>query len=199
MPETEKYNNTLVSFVLVLCPIRWVVPLFFRLALLQRAMISVLCVSSSTVYKRIEGLDLWDASRNAYNYTGLNPVVAHPPCQQWSRLRTFARVCQVEKDLSIFCLEKVQVNGGVFEHPHGSSFFKFAGVRPNLCIEQSWFGFPARKRTWLLFEGCKPLSFPLSFDAPIRKVDQLGRVQRSAMTLKMANWLVESVKQIDSH
>jgi len=160
-------------------------------------MISVLCVSRSTVYKSIPGLDLWDLERDVYNYTGGNPVIAHPPCQQWSRLRAFAYVNEREKELAFVCLDHVKRNGGIFEHPHGSSFFRVAGVKPTLCIDQSWFGFPARKRTWLYFSRCKPLAVPLCFDAYTKKVPQLGKVARSAMTLDLARWLVNCVSQIE--
>lgn len=153
--------------------------------------ISVLCAARKSEYENIPGLDVWTASRNAYNYTGRNPVIAHAPCQQWSRLKAFAKVNEVEKNLAWFCFWKVQVNGGIFEHPHGSSFFDTVGVKPTLCIDQSWFGFPARKRTWLYFSKCKPLAYPLSFDAVARSVPQLGKEARSKTTLHLARWLVE--------
>jgi hypothetical protein len=148
------------------------------------------------VYKSIPGLDLWDIERDASLFTGSNPVIAHPPCQQWSKLRAFAHFNPKEKDLAWLCLEHVLQNGGILEHPSGSSFFREAGIKPTLSIDQSWFGFPARKRTYLYFSKCRPLSFPLSFDAPVKKVYQLGQVARSAMTLKLAKWLVACVSQI---
>lgn len=70
-------------------------------------MITVLCIDSHSNYKKIAGLDLWDRNRDAYNYRGTNPIIAHPPCSQWSRLRAFSRINQKEKNLAWFCLMMV--------------------------------------------------------------------------------------------
>jgi hypothetical protein len=155
--------------------------------------ISVLCIAKNSNYKLIEGLDLWDIERDAYNYSGSNRVIAHPPCQQWSRLKSFAKVDAKSKDLAFFCLDKVRQNGGVLEHPHGSSFFKAAGIKPTLSVDQFWFGFPARKRTWLYFHGFTPAPVQLRFDAIERTVPQLGKVARSETTIRFAEWLIKSI------
>jgi len=156
-------------------------------------MTSVLCVDNESNYFKIDGLDLWTRDRDAYLFTGCNPVIVHPPCQQWSRLRSFAKVNQVEKDLAVFCFELVLSNGGIFEHPSGSSFFKFVGYRPTISIDQSWFGFPARKRTYLFFNGFRPGRLPLNFNAIEKTVDQLAYKSRSRMPLTFCQWLVDCV------
>lgn len=158
-------------------------------------MIDVLCVAKKSIYKQIEGFDCWDQERDSYTYTGSNPVIAHPPCQQWSRLKAFANVDPVSKELAFFCLEKVRSNGGILEHPYGSSFFKAAGIKPTIQIDQCWFGFPGRKRTWLYFHGCTPLTHPLSFDLPaVRSISQMSQVKRSETTEQLALWLRDSIK-----
>jgi len=156
--------------------------------------VSVLCVDRLTNYRHVLCVDLWDKTRDAYGYHGRNRVVAHPPCAQWSRLRTFAKECQLEKDLAAVCLYFVNHCGGVLEHPMGSSFFRFYGVRPTLSVNQSWFGFRSRKATWLYFVDCKPLSHPLSFDLPTHKTNDLRYSMRSRMTVSMCQWLVDSVR-----
>lgn len=79
--------------------------------------ISVLCAMENSFYYSISGLDVWNKDRDAYFFTGTNPVIVHPPCQQWSRMKAFARPDPEEKELAFFCLQKVLKNGGVFEHP----------------------------------------------------------------------------------
>ena len=146
-------------------------------------------------YYQIPGLDLWDINRDAYNFTGNNLVIAHPPCQQWSKLKSFAKDNQREKDLAFFCLEQVNKNGGILEHPAGSSFFKAANInmRKVISVNQSWWGFPAPKRTYLYYNGVRPISSPLSLDRPIQSVEKMSRKNRSKMPLAFCQWLVNNV------
>lgn len=172
-------------------------------------MITVLCANRNSVYKKIPGIDVWDQDRDAFFFTGSNPVITHAPCQQWSRMRAFSKPNADEKELAWFCLNKVLRNGGIFEHPMGSSFFKEAGITNNIySIDQSWFGFPARKRTYLFFHKCKPLSLPLMQHLPthvlginsklsaaqkaLRK--ELPKSQRSTTVLAFANWMISSIQ-----
>lgn len=157
-------------------------------------MISVLCVNENSVYKTL-GLDCYDKQRDAYSFTGGNPVITHAPCQQWSRLKAFAKPNDYERDLAWFCLEAVERNGGIFEHPAGSSFFREAGIVPTISINQFWFGFPCRKHTWLYFSKCKPLALPLRFDAIEKKVDQLHSSKRSDTTESFAMWLIACIEK----
>ena len=156
-------------------------------------MISVLCVNRPTFYEGIPGLDLWDKERDAYNFAGSNAVITHAPCAQWSQLRGLSNPDQKQKDLAWHCLEKVKNNGGIFEHPRNSSFFKQAGVKPSFCVDQAWWDFPARKATWLYFNGCKPIAYPIKFDL-VERVEDLWSTERSRMTLTFAQWLVDCIK-----
>lgn len=160
-------------------------------------MISVLCTHAKSNYKSIPGLDLWPDPRNAYNFSGDNPVIAHPPCAQWSRMKNFARINKEEKDLAVFCWEKVLQNGGIFEHPAGSSFFNYvAADRKNmLSVNQSWWGFPCTKRTYLYFHRCSAIAVPLSFDCVTKTVNQLHSSKRSIMPLSFCTYLVSCIDQ----
>lgn len=163
-------------------------------------MISVLCVNKDSVYKSFPGLDVWDSERNVYNFIGSNPVITHAPCQQWSKLKFFAKENQFEKNLAWVCLEHVLDNGGIFEHPSGSEFFKKAGINKNIySIDQHWFGFPCRKRTYLFFHKCKPLPVPMRFEAIEKKVEQLHSSKRSDTTPQFAKWLIDSVTSGSLH
>lgn len=156
-------------------------------------MISVLCTLEKSNYNLIPGLDLWPKSRNAYLFYGSNPVITHAPCQQWSRLKAFAKPDPMERDLAHFCIERVLRNGGIFEHPNGSSFFKEAGVRPQLQIDQKDFGFPATKKTLLFSHGYKFKAVPLTFSPAPRKVTDLDQLVRSRQPLAFCEWLVSTI------
>jgi hypothetical protein len=159
-------------------------------------MVSILCVAPNSHYLDL-GVDCWTKERDAYNFTAQNPVITHAPCAQWSRLKAFEKVNQVEKDLAVFCWERVNENGGIFEHPAGSSFFDFVGCnRKRLySFDLAWWGFPARKRTYLYFNACAPTSFPISFDCIESNVEEMGYGERSLTPERMCRWLIESVKE----
>jgi hypothetical protein len=53
--------------------------------------IAALYVQTNGVYYGLPDVDPWDETRDARLYDGPWPVVAHPPCNRWSRL---AGVCQ---------------------------------------------------------------------------------------------------------
>lgn len=160
-------------------------------------MISILCTDRLTNYRFIPGLDLWPKERNAYNFASSNPVITHAPCQQWSLLHHLAKPDLAEKELAMFCLEKVKANGGIFEHPAYSKFFAHAGIKPTVTIEQSWWGFPARKRTWLYMVGCEPLPFPGERKPPRTNVEGITSTMRSRMPLAFCEWLVGSVLTLE--
>ncbi len=161
-------------------------------------MTTVLCVHEHSNYYKIPDLDLYPRSRDAYTFNSSNKVIAHPPCPQWSRLKHFAKVNMKEKDLAVFCWNQVETNGGIFEHPAGSSFFKYIGAdfHKILSINQSWFGFSAQKRTYLYFNNVRSIPHPITFDASIKKVCSMTQDARSIMPLSFCQWLVDSVNEI---
>lgn len=150
-------------------------------------MISVLCVCPGSN---------WDKDRDAYNFRGDNLVLAHPPCPQWSKMRAFSTADPYEKGLAEFCMKAVIRNGGIFEHPEGSSFFRYVGIEPTHCVDQGDFGFPARKRTWLYVHRVKLEAAP--FMVPIERkkgVQLLHSSERSLMTLSMCKWFVDALRK----
>lgn len=168
-------------------------------------MISVLCAKKNSIYKTIPGVDVWDEDRDAYFFTGSNPVITHAPCAQWSRMKAFANDDPDQKELAYHCLKYVLRNGGIFEHPGGSSFFKEAGVTNNIySVDQVWWGFPARKRTYLFFHYCKPLAFPVMQYLPTvrvgsrkgRKDTEISKTQRSTTVRAFAHWMIDSINQV---
>lgn len=151
------------------------------LALAPDTRVSVLFVDPAGPYPEIVA-DTWDAARDARNYDGPNPVVAHPPCQLWVNLahvnykRYGGGHNRPGNDGGMFAsaLASVRRWGGVLEHPAGSDAWAVHGLmspgetigwrRMSLCewvceVWQSAYGHPARKRTWLFYCGrAEPLA-----------------------------------------
>lgn len=128
-----------------------------------RAPVSVLFARSDSCYfDQVD--DVWDVERDARRYVGTNPVVCHPPCRGWGRLRHWAKPRPDEKALAIFAVEQVRRCGGVLEHPWGSTLWKAAqlplpghGVDAwggwTLLVDQGWWGHAAPKPTYLYIVG----------------------------------------------
>ena len=137
----------------------------------------VLFVEKKSIYKEL-GLETYDVARDARTYAGTAPVIAHPPCQLWSR---FAPVNYKrwggehnrpgnDGGLFKFALETVRRCGGVLEHPALSTAWNVFGLsRPDragwqltadggwVCeVWQSAYGHKANKATWLYYVGVAP-------------------------------------------
>lgn len=150
---------------------------------------AVLCAAHNSNYYNYNIFDIYDCERNAFAYTGGLPVIAHPPCRLFSRLRAFSTAPPREKLLAYFCLEKVRRYGGVLEHPRSSTLwhngnFDLSGNVDSFggflrAINLSDFGFPAQKKTLLYFCGISPGElppFPLSMSPPTAIIGSSGRL-----------------------
>lgn len=157
--------------------------------------ISVLCVDVESTYFDIPGVDLWTKHRDIRNCKTSFPVITHAPCQQWSRLHAFANKND-EKELAYLCWDFVHKNGGIFEHPSGSHFFKTVNADKSkmLSVDQCWWGFPARKRTYLYFHECTWLPFPLFQLPQVKELQCIRQHLRSRSPLSFNQWLVDSIR-----
>jgi hypothetical protein len=142
--------------------------------------VAALYVEKGGCYFGLPGVDAWDEARDARQYVGPYPIVAHPPCQRWGKLwagaplfikRTGIRKIKGD-DGGCFkaALASVRRWGGVIEHPWGSHAWAHFGLnRParsggwiaadfhggwTCCVEQGRYGHYARKPTLLLAYGC---------------------------------------------
>ena len=132
--------------------------------------ISILFARRDSVYKTLPDCDVWDEERDARNWAGGLPVVAHPPCAQWGRLYKFATVNLAVKSLAVLAVRDVRNHGGVLEHPCGSKLWKHCGLpKPGhfdkwggftISVLQQWFGHRAEKATWLYICGLRPADLP---------------------------------------
>jgi hypothetical protein len=104
----------------------------------------------------------WLSDRDARSYAGPWPVVAHPPCGPWGRLRHLSK--GAGRDCGPRAVEQVRTFGGVLEHPEGSKLWEACGLpRPGeerdahggytVEVAQVDWGHVARKRTWLYLVG----------------------------------------------
>jgi hypothetical protein len=134
-------------------------------------MIAALYVQRGGGYWDQPGIDAWDEARDARQYAGPWPVVAHPPCQRWGRYWSGGPSARVKRELGddggcfFAALWGVRRWGGVLEHPEGShAWRKFELNTPprsggwvvadwlggwTCCVEQGAYGHKARKATWL--------------------------------------------------
>lgn len=179
--------------------------------------VAALYVRKDSIYKTIPGVDCYDIDRGARTFPGGMPVIAHPPCRLWGRLRQFSTAPTEEMELARHAVLMVKKWGGVLEHPAGSLLWKEQSLPVpgnnidlldyTIDIDQSWFGYPAKKRTWLYIVGV-PYSnlpaFPLNLNAITRTVAsrikkyhnndnwklELPKSQRDVTVMELAEWLV---------
>ena len=164
-------------------------------------------------------IDVWDATRDATTYPGPGPVIAHPPCGPWSRLR---HMCGPEllaqEGLGLVAVAQVRRWRGVLEHPADSRLWTACrmpapGQIPDeyggwtVAIEQWHWGHRAVKPTWLYIVGTfdlPPVPVPSTTRPPsggrgatardpaLRSMlERLPRSQRHLTPPALARWLVE--------
>jgi hypothetical protein len=179
-------------------------------------MIAALFVETGGVYFGLPHVEPWDRTRDAREYAGPHPVVAHPPCDRWHQLSAVNNKrwgYQINEDEGCFAAAVASVRkwGGVLEHPAESRAFKFHGIPEpvagswQLTIDDDWvteiwqsaYGHRARKRTWLLYRGAAPLPLSWSrvpgefqigyFD---QKRPQLPKAERSSTPIEFRDLLL---------
>ena len=172
--------------------------------------VAVLCAAPRSIYRQIDGVDIYNRRRDAWTFAGDMPVVAHPPCRVWSaKTKHQAKPDPGERELGLFCCEQLRQCGGVLEQPAFSELFAAAGFpKPGtkstgdvwtLEIWQAWFGYPMKKTTWLAFAGIprEVVEIPLILHqrgGDERTEQVMSREQRSATPLPFAKWLVAAAR-----
>ena len=150
-------------------------------------MIAALYVETGGCYFGLDGVDPWDEARDARQYGGPWPGVAHPPCQSWGNMAyvNYARWGgehnRPGNDGGCFAaaLAAVRRFGGVLEHPaktrafaahsiakpHGIGWIDLGSSEWVCEVWQSAYGHKANKATWLLYCGRNP-PFELDWSRP---------------------------------
>lgn len=180
--------------------------------------IAILFARTDSIYKTLGGTDVWDAERDARKWKGGTPVVAHPPCRAWGRMRQFAQPRHDEKDLARFAIQQLRIWGGVLEHPAESTLWadqmlprpgrapdQFGGW--TMAIDQFHFGHRAEKATWLYIVGVHPDDLP---EIPHRegrpthcirptksypRLPSVTKAEREHTPPALAEWLVEVARR----
>lgn len=175
--------------------------------------VAVLFARSDSNYKQDPRCDVFDIERDARTYRATWPVVAHPPCRAWGRLRAFARPRPDEMDLARFAVATVRRCGGVLEHPASSTLWPDQQLPPpgrrdawggwTMPITQHWFGHKAEKKTWLYIVGIEPSQvppFPLALGEASHVVQtkkrhdhrpHISKAEREHTPPALACWLVD--------
>lgn len=146
-------------------------------------MVAALYVDPTGIYSQFEGVDLWGIDRDARQYAGPFPVVAHPPCARWGRYwpgQPGRPQFKLGDDGGCFAaaLAAVREYGGVLEHPADTHAWRVHELaRPHktglwspafdedggfVChVEQGHYGHRARKGTWLYACGIDLAALPV--------------------------------------
>lgn len=138
-------------------------------------MIAALYVETDGCYFGLPDVDPWDIQRDARQYAGPYPVVAHPPCDKWCKMAPVNQARYGHKigdDGGCFAsaLLSVRTWGGVLEHPAGTLAWpafdlprpSYGGWTRTFCggwvahVNQRNYGHEATKGTWLYAFGVEP-------------------------------------------
>jgi len=174
--------------------------------------VTVLFARQNSVYKTLPDVDVWDFERNALNWAGGTPVIAHPPCRLWCTCRFLSNAPENEKELAIWAIKIVRKWGGILEHPAKSGLWNATGL-PNpgkhdeyglaIGVDQWWWDHKASKPTWLYICGINTLpSVPFKLGEPTHLISNsrnsnrggkklLSRQAREATPREFAKWLVQ--------
>lgn len=176
--------------------------------------VAVLFARADSCYKLLPECDVFDLARDAKTWLGGMPVVAHPPCRAWGRLRHFANPRPGERLLATWAVRQVRQFGGVLEHPASSLLWPKAGLPApghrdawggwTLPIAQHWWGHRAAKLTLLYIVGCEPCDVPalplVLGDAShvietkktgVDRRPSVSRAEREHTPPALARWLVD--------
>ena len=130
--------------------------------------VAALYVDPRGPYPSMPGVECWDETRDARNYAGPHPVVAHPPCGPWGALAQMRVPNRERRTQDIGCAEPavaaVRLWGGVLEQPARSAMFRAFGMPSPFggvdycggwtfhCSQVHW-GHPAEKQSWVYVVG----------------------------------------------
>ena len=158
-------------------------------------------------YPCLPMVDTWPEERDATQYFGTAPIVAHPPCGHWGRFH-WKESRADKKWLAPFAVCQLARYGGVLEHPRDSKLWKVCGLPLpgelpfrgfwTLEVDQGWWGHAAPKRTWLLFSRVprNAVSLPAARPIAAGRVVNMPKTRRHLTPPAFARWLVECARAV---
>jgi len=177
--------------------------------------VAALYVAPGGAYYGMPDVEPWGLpEKDARDYPGPWPVVAHPPCNRWSKLAYIHQAAGrsvVGDDAGCFAaaLSAVRTWGGVLEHPEASAAWAaFALPRPtrvwhqSICggwvaaVDQLAYGHEARKRTWLYAVKCPLPTLATSNETPVRSVEWQTRGARMATPIPFRDLLLDMARGV---
>jgi hypothetical protein len=158
-------------------------------------MIAALFVAAGGTYYNLDGVEPWGLpDKDAREYVGPWPVIAHPPCERWGRYWSGGPSARVRRakgdDAGCFAsaLASVRRWGGVLEHPEASHAWRAHGLNAppwsggwvsadfvggwTCCVSQGFYGHRARKMTWLYGTGIELPSLRWGKPAGLVRLDE---------------------------
>jgi len=164
---------------------------------------AALFVRKNSGYKGLAA-ECFDMERDARSYAGQLPVVAHPPCRAWGRLRHMAKPRHDERALALHAVGVVRKLGGVLEHPAASTLWPVAGLPEpgerdkwggwTMVANQSAWGHRAPKPTRFYIVGCEPRDLPevpFRLGEPAGRIEKMCAAERERTPIELARWLCD--------
>lgn len=170
--------------------------------------IAALFVTQDSIYKETDWIDCYDERRDARTFNRTVPVIAHPPCRTWSRLRALSKGDAAEHELAHLAVMIARTNGGIVEHPASSALWKnynlpAPGKRDEwggflFTVDQGAFGHPALKRTTFYIVGAQTTDIPPFgiWSSHNRTVESQHSADRLKTPPPMARWLIRLATNI---
>lgn len=192
---------------------------------MEHKTVAALYVAPGGCYYGLRDVEPWGLpERDAREYAGPWPVVAHPPCERWGRyyfggpqwLKDGRPRKKLGDDGGCFAaaLAAVRRWSGVLEHPADSRAWSAHGLTPpkrhagwthagdgvgyTCYVEQGWYGHRGRKATWLYLAGEQYLT---TADCPVlewRKHPSqvaLGGLSKERRARRMRTGIVQALSR----
>lgn len=153
--------------------------------------------------------DWYSEDRPAERYWGPLPIVAHPPCGPWGRMKFLCT--KQDPSCALHALEVVRRVGGVLEHPQHSTLWRHSSMPVPGAPKDKWggytvevnqcdFGHRCKKATWIYIVRCtkKPL-FPTHREFTHRitngsrgdtTLPRVGSLEARLTPVPFAKWLI---------